>query len=62
MTEAVRDLVRRLGSLATVNDVRSPLQSPNWMLRSADGRSVLITFDVAGDFNRVWLLTTSGRQ
>lgn len=52
MTAAVRDLVRRLGSFGTVNDIRSPLQNASRMLRSADGRSMLITFNVAGGFNQ----------
>ena len=51
-TAAVRDLVRRLGSLRTVNDIRSPLLEGNRTLRSADGRSAVITFDVAGDFSQ----------
>jgi uncharacterized membrane protein YdfJ with MMPL/SSD domain len=51
-TAAVRDLVRRLGSLGTVNDIRSPLPDANRTVRSADGRSALITFNVAGDFNQ----------
>jgi RND superfamily putative drug exporter len=49
---AVRDLVGRLRSLKTVGDVRSPLDSTNRPLRSADGHSLLITFNVAGDFNQ----------
>ncbi|HZE04977.1 MAG TPA: hypothetical protein VE127_07125, partial [Solirubrobacteraceae bacterium] len=52
LTAAVRELVGRLRSLPTVNDVRSPLLAANRMLRSADGRSLLVTFNVAGDFNQ----------
>ena len=52
MTRAVQDLVRRLSALKTVTDVRSPLAQANRTLRSADGRSMLITFKLAGDFNQ----------
>ncbi len=52
MAAAVRDLVRRLGSLRTVNEIRSPLLSDNRQLRSSDGRSMLVTFNVAGDYNQ----------
>jgi RND superfamily putative drug exporter len=51
LTGAVRDLVRRLRGIRTVADVRSPLANANKMLRSADSRSMLVTFNVAGDFN-----------
>ena len=52
MTGAVQELVRRLGSLSTVNAIRSPLLPANKTLRSADGRSMLVTFHVAGDSNQ----------
>jgi hypothetical protein len=51
LTAAVSDLVRRLRALRTVADIRSPLLSANRALRSADGRSLLVAFNVAGDFN-----------
>ncbi len=51
-TAAVLDLVRRLRALAAIGDVRSPLDPANRALRSADGRSALVTFQVAGDFNQ----------
>ena len=47
---AVRDLLRRLRRLPTVAHVRSPLGPGGRALRSADGRSVLVTFQLAGDF------------
>lgn len=50
-TAAVGDLIRRLRALPTVDRIRSPLTSANRPLRSVDGRSVLVTFNVAGDFN-----------
>jgi RND superfamily putative drug exporter len=46
---SVADLVRRLRTIPTVGGVRSPLLAANRALRSADGRSVLVTFSVAGD-------------
>jgi uncharacterized membrane protein YdfJ with MMPL/SSD domain len=49
MTGAVNDLTRRLAAIRTVNGIRSPLQSVNKGLRSRDGRSMLVTFNVAGD-------------
>ncbi|HZS30024.1 MAG TPA: MMPL family transporter [Gaiellaceae bacterium] len=49
---AVNDLVRRLRALPTVARIVSPLASANRSLRSADGRSVLVTFNLAGDYNR----------
>jgi uncharacterized membrane protein YdfJ with MMPL/SSD domain len=52
LTAAVGDLVRRLGALRTVADIRSPLEPGAAGLRSADGRSVLVRFDVAGDSNQ----------
>lgn len=53
---AAGDLVARLRLLSTVADIESPfpvagaLVSP--ALRSADGRSVLVTFEVAGNSNQ----------
>jgi uncharacterized membrane protein YdfJ with MMPL/SSD domain len=52
LTVAVRDLTGRLRSLRNVNDVRSPLSAANGTLRSTDGRSMLVTFNVAGDSNQ----------
>jgi uncharacterized membrane protein YdfJ with MMPL/SSD domain len=49
LRRAVRDLVARLRGLRTVNDVRSPLSAVNQTLRSHDGRSMLVTFQIAGD-------------
>ena len=49
---AVNDLVARLGTVRYVSDVRSPLGRGNRPQLSSDGRSVLVTFDVAGDSNR----------
>lgn len=46
---AVRDLVGRLESLRSVANIRSPLAAGNRALVSADGRSALVTFGVAGD-------------
>ena len=50
--KAVDDLLGRLRSLSTVGDVRSPLGAGGAMLRSPDGRSMLVTFDLAGDSNQ----------
>ena len=47
---AVRDLTGRLHRLKSVDRIRSPLAGANRPLRSADGRSALVTFNVAGDF------------
>jgi uncharacterized membrane protein YdfJ with MMPL/SSD domain len=52
MAAAVRELTRRLASLRTVNGILSPLDKANKTLRSADGRSMLVTFNVAGDYNQ----------
>jgi len=52
MSAAVSELVARLRRLRSVGQIRSPLLSANRMLRSRDGRSMLVTFDVAGDFNQ----------
>jgi RND superfamily putative drug exporter len=52
MAAAVHDLVRRLRALKTVDQIRSPLLSANRTLRSIDGRSLLVTFDVAGDYSQ----------
>jgi uncharacterized membrane protein YdfJ with MMPL/SSD domain len=52
----VGDLVGRLRSLKTVADIQSPIPAAGAILspvlRSADGRSILVTFDVAGDSNQ----------
>ncbi len=47
---AVRDLVGRLRTMSTVSQIRSPLGPGGVALRSADGRSLLVTFRVAGTF------------
>jgi RND superfamily putative drug exporter len=52
LTAATQDLLVRLHRIPTIDDVRSPLTPAGAMLRSADGRSMLVTFDVAGDFNQ----------
>jgi RND superfamily putative drug exporter len=49
---AVHGLVRRLERLRPVSDIRSPLLSANSGLRSNDGRSMLVTFKIAGDQNQ----------
>jgi uncharacterized membrane protein YdfJ with MMPL/SSD domain len=49
MSGAVNDLTRRLAAIGTINAIRSPFQSAGKALRSRDGRSVLVTFNVAGD-------------
>jgi RND superfamily putative drug exporter len=51
-TGAVTDLVRRLHGLPTVSDIQSPLLPANGALRSSDGRSMLVTFSLAGDSNQ----------
>jgi RND superfamily putative drug exporter len=48
---AVRDLVRRLRAMPTVAQVRSPLGPGGQAFRSADGRSLLVTFHLAGSFD-----------
>jgi RND superfamily putative drug exporter len=52
MAAAVRELVGRLQRLRNVASIRSPLLPVNRTLRSPDGRSLLVTFRVAGDFNQ----------
>ncbi|HET7051229.1 MAG TPA: MMPL family transporter [Solirubrobacteraceae bacterium] len=52
LRRAVEDLVGRLRVLRVVDAVRSPLIGANRMLRSPDDRSMLVTFNVAGDFNQ----------
>jgi RND superfamily putative drug exporter len=52
MTSAVRDLVGRLQKLPSVGQIRSPLLAANRTLVSSDGRSMLVTFHVAGDYNQ----------
>jgi uncharacterized membrane protein YdfJ with MMPL/SSD domain len=49
---AVADLVKRLRALPHVGAIRAPLDAANRTLRSPDGRSLLLTFSVAGDFNQ----------
>lgn len=51
LAAAVRDLVARLRALPTVSDIHSPLAMRGAVLRSADGHSVLVTFQLAGDFS-----------
>ena len=55
-TAAVGDLVARLHRLPTVAVIQAPLPVPGAVispaLRSADGRSMLVTFEVAGDSNQ----------
>jgi RND superfamily putative drug exporter len=53
MRAAVHDLVSRLRAMPTVAGIRSPLTAGGRGLRSADGRSVLVTFQLSGDFNRM---------
>jgi uncharacterized membrane protein YdfJ with MMPL/SSD domain len=48
-TAAVEDVAARLKAVAHVADVRSPLEAANRGQVSKDGRSALVTFDVAGD-------------
>jgi len=47
--EAVQDVVRRLQATPHVSEVTSPLQAGNEGLVSKDGRSVLVTFEIAGE-------------
>ena len=49
---AVSDLVGHLRALDTVGDIRSPFSAGGAVLRSADGRSMLVTFDLLGDSNQ----------
>src|SRR5579864_7277031 len=51
-TAAVNELVSRLRALPHVSSIRSPLLPANMGLQSADGRSMLVTFSVAGDYNQ----------
>ena len=46
------DLVARLRALRTVSNIRSPLVAANGTLRGHDGRSLLVTFTLAGDMNQ----------
>jgi uncharacterized membrane protein YdfJ with MMPL/SSD domain len=49
VTAAVKDVVRRLGSLNGVTEIRSPLNAKDRANTvSKDGRSVLVTFSLAG--------------
>lgn len=47
--QAIEDLVARLGRSAQVEHLVSPLTPAGAGLQSADGRSRLVTFDIAGD-------------
>jgi RND superfamily putative drug exporter len=55
-TAAEDDLVGRLRKLSTVADIQSPIPVPGAVvspaLRSADGRSMLVSFEVAGNSNQ----------
>jgi RND superfamily putative drug exporter len=46
---AVRDVIRRLSTVPDVSQIRSPLVAANAGQVSADQRSVLVTFQLAGD-------------
>jgi uncharacterized membrane protein YdfJ with MMPL/SSD domain len=56
LASTVRDLIGRLNRLGTVADIQSPYAVPGALvtpaLRAADGRSVLVTFELAGDSNQ----------
>ena len=56
LVDAVDDLVARLRGLKVVADIESPVPvagaSMSPTLRSGDGRSMLVSFEVAGDSNR----------
>jgi RND superfamily putative drug exporter len=52
LSAAVTDLMGRLRALHTVSDIQSPLSPANGALRSGDGRSMLLTFSLAGDSNQ----------
>jgi uncharacterized membrane protein YdfJ with MMPL/SSD domain len=56
IASAVTELIGRLQQLPTVADIQSPVRVPgaglSSALQSSDGRSVLVTFDVAGDSNQ----------
>lgn len=49
---AVGDLVKHLAALPTVGNIRSPYSPGGAALRSSDGRSMLVTFELAGDSNQ----------
>ena len=49
---AVADLVGRLRSLNTIGDIRSPFSAGGAVLRSPDGRSMMVTFDLVGNSNQ----------
>jgi hypothetical protein len=51
-SQAVGDLVGRLRVLKTVSNMGSPLVPANVTLRARDGRSLLVTFSLAGDMNQ----------
>jgi RND superfamily putative drug exporter len=48
-TAAVEDTVRRIEAVPHVENVQSPLDKSNQGRLSQDGRSALVTFDLAGD-------------
>ncbi|HET6866635.1 MAG TPA: MMPL family transporter, partial [Solirubrobacteraceae bacterium] len=52
-TAAVQDLVARLDATRYVSDVRSPLSQANRAQLAHDGRSALVTFQLAGDESQV---------
>jgi len=56
LVAGVGDLVTRLRMLKTVADIQSPVSVPGAVLspalRSADGRSMLVSFEVAGNSNQ----------
>ena len=51
MSAAIRDLTVRLRALPTVAEVHTPLATEGTELRSPDERSLLVTFQLAGDFS-----------
>lgn len=56
LSSAAAELVARLSRLRTISDIKSPFPFPKTTaspaLRSGDGRSLLVTFNVAGDSNQ----------
>jgi RND superfamily putative drug exporter len=50
--DAVTMLVGRLDRIDTVREIQSPFSLGGGALRSGDGRSVLLTFELAGDSNQ----------
>jgi RND superfamily putative drug exporter len=49
---AISALVRRLRALPTIDQIRAPASAGDSVLLSSDGRSALVTFNVAGDSNQ----------